>query len=171
MPSSSRNWVCIQREGCFVWLRTGFGKLICYQMLSADLQFSLHLCCIPVVLNDATLFPLKLSQHKGQTFNADIMILACKFARCLSLKQTADVSEETMWQSNSHFLHLHAYTCWNRRTLMLQMHKQLKPGPFFSTSNSLGMRLKTIITLVLLLMASLLIVTLKPTLKVRNRPF
>ena len=44
---------------------------------------SVSLCCILVVLNNATLFLLVTSVQR-QAFIADIVILARKYARCLS---------------------------------------------------------------------------------------
>ena len=48
---------------------------------------SVNLVCIPVVLNDATLFSLLTkNRHKRQAFTAEIVILAHRYARSLSLE-------------------------------------------------------------------------------------
>ena len=50
---------------------------------SRHTNLSVSLCRIPVVLNNATLF-LLLTSVRRQAFIADIVILAHKYARCLS---------------------------------------------------------------------------------------
>ena len=56
---------------------------------------SVNLCCIPVVMNSGTLVLLLTSVPK-QAFISDMMIVTHKYALCLSLDDTIDVSDQTM---------------------------------------------------------------------------
>ena len=101
-------WVCVWSKGCFCVVTVPSHRFWEIDLLPGACNRStvpsVRVCPIPVVLNNATLsLRLTLAQHKRQAFITDMVILAHKYACCLSSEQTIDVSNETMWEWKQYF--------------------------------------------------------------------